>query len=157
MNKGSSTEYFATVSADFMNKALPTFVHGECIRVHFPAGAIRNRLHCRPTQNLTTFGIGKTHFAPNASKSTLTKKRERFMKLHRPVPLVFCTCHKTNYFDCAAFHSDSPWVNQSGAALLLFHFQFNQKSRILRIKGREGDEKTRARLTLEPAHPRLHR
>lgn len=95
MNKGSSTEYFATVSADFMNKALPTFVHGECISVHFPAGAIRNRLHCRPTQNLTTFGIGKTYFAPNASKSTLTKKRERFMKLHRPVPLVFCTCHKT--------------------------------------------------------------
>lgn len=78
------------------------------------------------------------------------KKKERFMKLHWPVALVCCTRRKTNYFDCAAFHSGSPWVNQSGAALLLFHFQFNRKRRILRIKGREGDEKTRARLTLEP-------
>lgn len=63
------------------------------------------------------------------------------MKLHWPVALVFCTRRKTNYFDCAAFHSDSPWVNQSAAALLLFHFQFNRKCRICASKAERETRK----------------
>lgn len=151
MNKGSSTEYFATVSADFMNKALPTFLHGECIRVHFPARSeIGDSLS--PQHKSDCIWIGK-HIPPRLHQNQHWQKKKKRNDLWNYIdlsPLYSVRVVKLTILTALIFHSDSPWVNQSGAALLLFHFKFSRKRRILRIKGREGDEKTRARLTLEP-------
>lgn len=86
----------------------------------------------------------------NQHRQKKKKKRNNLWNYIDLSPLRSVRVVKLTILTAPTFHSDSPWVNQSGAALLLFHFQFSRKRRILRIKGREGDEKTRARLTLEP-------